>query len=86
MGWNTLRLQNSSHAMVKNMPQNPNVYFVHSYSLHPDTPEDVIATTEYGGPLTAMVARDNILGTQFHPEKSQSVGLTIIKNFLKWQP
>jgi imidazole glycerol-phosphate synthase subunit HisH len=61
-------------------------YFVHSYALIPAEPADAVALAEYGGPVTALVARDNVAGTQFHPEKSQRLGLALIANFLSWRP
>jgi glutamine amidotransferase len=61
-------------------------YFVHSYHLIADEPGDVLLVTDYGGPITAMVGRDNIVGTQFHPEKSQMLGLKLLANFLNWSP
>ncbi len=61
-------------------------YFVHSYHFIPDNPAHILATTDYGGEITAMVARDNLIGTQFHPEKSQTLGLKLISNFLGWKP
>jgi imidazole glycerol-phosphate synthase subunit HisH len=61
-------------------------YFVHSYQLNPEQPADLVAQADYGGPITAIVARDNIAGTQFHPEKSQKLGLALIANFLRWSP
>jgi glutamine amidotransferase len=61
-------------------------YFVHSYQLEAALPEDVIATSDYAGPITAMVGYDNMAGTQFHPEKSQTLGLALIANFLRWKP
>ena len=61
-------------------------YFVHSYHLAAAHAQDVVATAQYGGPVTAAVARDNIAGTQFHPEKSQRLGLALIANFLRWKP
>ena len=67
-------------------PQGRHGYFVHSYQLVPSDRADLVAQTDYGGPLTAIVGRDNIVGTQFHPEKSQEFGLALIKNFLKWKP
>jgi glutamine amidotransferase len=88
IGWNTLDVQRS-HAILDGITTGPNglhAYFVHSYQLYVDNPEEVVATTDYGGPITAMVARDNIFGTQFHPEKSQTLGLRLIANFLKWRP
>ncbi len=88
MGWNTLT-PNQDHALFAGIPTGDNglhAYFVHSYQLRASDPGLVIATTEYGGPLTAMVGRDNIAGTQFHPEKSQKLGLALIGNFLRWSP
>ena len=61
-------------------------YFVHSYHIATKNAEELIATTDYGGPVTAIVGRDNMVGTQFHPEKSQTLGLTLIANFLGWNP
>ncbi len=61
-------------------------YFVHSFQLYPAERSDIVATADYGGPITAIVARDNVAGTQFHPEKSQTLGLALIANFLKWRP
>jgi glutamine amidotransferase len=88
MGWNTLDVKRP-HAVlagVRTGPDGLHAYFVHSYQLYAANPETVVATTDYGGPLTAVVARDNIVGTQFHPEKSQTLGLMLIANFLKWHP
>jgi imidazole glycerol-phosphate synthase subunit HisH len=88
MGWNTLRPQ-SQHALLDGIQTGDNglhAYFVHSYHLETTLPEDVIATADYGGELTAMVGYDNIAGTQFHPEKSQALGLALIANFLRWRP
>lgn len=88
MGWNTLHRQDE-HALLDGIETGPDglhAYFVHSYALTPEQSEDVLVLTEYGGPVTAMVARGNIAGTQFHPEKSQKLGLKLIANFLKWQP
>ena len=61
-------------------------YFVHSYHLVPQEKDDLVASTDYGGPITAFVAKDNMAGTQFHPEKSQKLGLALIANFLRWKP
>lgn len=85
MGWNTIEVVRP-HALVSGLTSEaePHVYFVHSYSLVATDPSDVVARTDYGGPVTAIVARDNMAGTQFHPEKSQRVGLTLIANFLRW--
>lgn len=85
MGWNELKLLDT-HPLLKGIDQGSHAYFVHSYQLVPALAEDLIATTDYGGPLTAMVANDNIAGTQFHPEKSQAMGLKLLENFLSWRP
>jgi glutamine amidotransferase len=88
MGWNTL-WAHQDHALLAGIPTGPNglhAYFVHSFHLVPSDPEDVIAEADYAGPITAMVGRDNMVGTQFHPEKSQRLGLALIANFLKWAP
>jgi imidazole glycerol-phosphate synthase subunit HisH len=88
MGWNTLNVVRS-HALLEGLPLGPDgrhAYFVHSYQLKPARRDDLVADAEYGGPLTAVVARDNIFGTQFHPEKSQRFGLALIANFLQWKP
>ena len=88
MGWNTLDLRRS-HPLLEGVSTGPNglhAYFVHSYQLYAEEPGDLVATAEYGGPVTAIVARDNVAGTQFHPEKSQTLGLRLIANFLKWRP
>jgi len=67
-------------------PQGLHAYFIHSYELKVADRADLVAEADYGGPVTAIVARDNIVGTQFHPEKSQRLGLALIANFLKWKP
>jgi imidazole glycerol-phosphate synthase subunit HisH len=88
MGWNTLNVARP-HPLLDGLKlgaQGLHAYFVHSYELKPARREDLMAHTDYGGPLTAIVARDNIVGTQFHPEKSQKLGLALIANFLKWTP
>jgi imidazole glycerol-phosphate synthase subunit HisH len=88
IGWNTIELRRE-HALLKGIPTGPDglhAYFVHSYHLAARHEEDVVATTDYGGPVTAIVARDNFAGTQFHPEKSQALGLALIANFLRWSP
>ncbi|MBV1707393.1 MAG: imidazole glycerol phosphate synthase subunit HisH [Hyphomicrobiales bacterium] len=87
MGWNTLNAR--PHKLLDGITTGPaglHAYFVHSYQLAARHGQDVIATTDYGSALTAMVARDNIAGTQFHPEKSQKLGLGLIANFLRWSP
>lgn len=88
IGWNTLTL-NRPHALFDGIPTGPDglhAYFVHSYHLKAAKPEDVVATTDYGGQVTAFVAHENKAGAQFHPEKSQRLGLGLIANFLKWKP
>ena len=88
MGWNTLNVV-QPHPLLEGLPLGPegrHAYFVHSYQLKPSNRADLVAEAEYGGPITAVVARDNIFGTQFHPEKSQRFGLALIANFLKWKP
>jgi imidazole glycerol-phosphate synthase subunit HisH len=88
MGWNTLDAR-KRHPLLDGIALGASglhAYFVHSYQLKPSARGDLLAETDYGGPLTAMVGRDNIVGTQFHPEKSQKLGLALIANFLKWKP
>ena len=88
MGWNTLNVI-TPHALLANIKTGADglhAYFVHSFHLATRTPGALVAETDYGGPVTAMVGADNIAGTQFHPEKSQTLGLRLIANFLKWQP
>jgi imidazole glycerol-phosphate synthase subunit HisH len=88
MGWNNLR-RLRPHAVLQDIEigeSGLHAYFVHSFHLFPTSGEDVIATTDYGGPISAIVGRDNIVGVQFHPEKSQKLGLALISNFLKWRP
>jgi glutamine amidotransferase len=88
MGWNTLNVINPHPLLdgIETGPEGLHAYFVHSYHLVPQARGDIIAETIYGGPVTGMVARNNMAGTQFHPEKSQKLGLTLIANFLKWRP
>ena len=85
MGWNELTIV-QKHPLLKGIEPGAHAYFVHSFQLKPVLPEDLIATTDYGGPLTAMVGNENIAGTQFHPEKSQATGLKLLENFLSWRP
>jgi glutamine amidotransferase len=85
MGWNALAFD-EDHPLLEGVHQGDHVYFVHSYALRSASAGDVLATTDYGGPVPAMVARGNRAGTQFHVEKSQEVGLTILRNFLLWNP
>lgn len=85
MGWNELMLQDASHPLLKGIAQGSHAYFVHSYHANCSDAADIIATTDYGQALTAVVAKGNIMGTQFHPEKSQDTGLRLIGNFLSFQ-
>ena len=88
MGWNTLHPQRE-HALTDGLALGPDglhAYFVHSYALQPADADDLVAVSAYGGPVTAIVARGNMAGTQFHPEKSQTLGLSLIANFLRWRP
>jgi len=88
MGWNTLDVL-APHPLLEGIPLGPDGlhgYFVHSYELKPARRNDLVAQADYGGPLTAIVGRDNMVGTQFHPEKSQRLGLKLIANFLQWMP
>ena len=85
MGWNELKIE-QKHPLLHGIAPGAHAYFVHSFQLKPALPEDLIATTDYGGPLTAMVGNENIAGTQFHPEKSQATGLKLLENFLNWRP
>ncbi|MHA1539762.1 MAG: imidazole glycerol phosphate synthase subunit HisH [Alphaproteobacteria bacterium] len=83
MGWNNLNIK-SSHPVLEGIQTGDDVYFVHSYHYRPQNTGDILATTEYGEELVALIGRDNILGVQFHPEKSQQVGLRFIQNFIEW--
>jgi len=88
MGWNTLRPRRD-HPVLDGIPTGEgglHAYFVHSYHFVPEDAADLVAETDYGGPVTAMVGRGSMIGTQFHPEKSQTLGLALIGNFLNWRP
>jgi imidazole glycerol-phosphate synthase subunit HisH len=85
MGWNELR-ELRPHPLLEGIAPRDHAYFVHSFQLKASRPETVLAVVDYGGPVTAMVGRDNLAGTQFHPEKSQATGLRLIANFLGWKP
>jgi glutamine amidotransferase len=88
MGWNTLEVLRE-HPVLNKLPLGPkgqHAYFVHSYHLNAANEADVLARADYGGPVTAIVAKDTAIGTQFHPEKSQRFGLALISNFLRWKP
>ena len=85
MGWNDLVIDRP-HPVLEGIATGDHAYFVHSWQFQVADPAHLLAHVDYGGPVTAVVGRDNIVGTQFHPEKSQQVGLRIIRNFLGWRP
>jgi len=85
MGWNALEIT-GDHPAFADLPAGAHTYFVHSYSFRTTDPAHVLATVDYGGPITAVIGRDNMIGTQFHPEKSQRVGLAFIRGYLEWRP
>jgi glutamine amidotransferase len=88
MGWNTLDLARP-HPVLAGIPTGPegwHAYFVHSYGFRAASPDDVVARTDYAGAITAMIGKDTMVGTQFHPEKSQALGLALLANFLRWRP
>ncbi|MSO76193.1 MAG: imidazole glycerol phosphate synthase subunit HisH [Alphaproteobacteria bacterium] len=86
MGWNELVFQPGVHPVLAGLDAGAHTYFLHSYQLRPADPAICLAVTDHGGAVTAVVGRDNLIGTQFHPEKSQANGLRIIANFLRWRP
>ena len=85
MGWNTLR-NVARHPVLDGIGDGAHAYFVHSYALVPASPSDMLASVDYGGTVLAVAGRNNLVGTQFHPEKSQAVGLRLLGNFLRWRP
>lgn len=84
MGWNELNIRHP-HPVLAGLPEGSHAYFVHSYQFRLADPDTLIASADYGGPFAAVVGRDNLVGTQFHPEKSQATGLALIANFLRWK-
>ncbi len=86
MGWNNLIPSKPNHPLLSGLPANPFVYFVHSYALVLGNKEHELAACNYGGAFTAAVVKDNIAGTQFHPEKSQKIGQQLVRNFIDWSP
>ena len=84
MGWNDIQVR-TVHPVLDGIATGDHIYFVHSFKFAATEPSQVLATVEYGGPIAALVGRDNMVGTQFHPEKSQGVGLKLIGNFLRWR-
>lgn len=85
MGWNELRIL-QAHPVLAGIESGQHAYFVHSYHMRPENHAGVLAEADYGGPVTAAIGRDNMVGTQFHPEKSQATGLRLLANFLRWTP
>jgi glutamine amidotransferase len=85
IGWTEVEI-NNYHELFNKLPKNPVFYFVHSYYMKCNQSQDVLATYNYGEKITAAIAKDNIVATQFHPEKSQDVGLQFLSNFLNWSP
>jgi glutamine amidotransferase len=88
IGWNTIHVK-QQHPLLADIQTGEaglHAYFVHSYHLATARPDQLVAVTDYGGPVTAIVARDNMAGMQFHPEKSQTLGLALLANFLRWKP
>lgn len=83
IGWNTLHVERE-HAIFSGVKPDRDVYFVHAYAMHCDDPDTVLATTDYGGAVAAVVGRGNVVGFQFHPEKSQATGLRLLENFCDW--
>ena len=86
MGWNELIVADQGHPVLAGIESGQHAYFVHSYAFRSAHDENVLATVDYGGPVAALVGRDNMIGTQFHPEKSQDTGLRLLGNFLRWRP
>ena len=87
MGWNELNFPGPTrHRLLEGVDAGSHCYFVHSYHLRAEQADMVLAEVDYGGPVTAAVGRDNLFATQFHPEKSQAAGLTLLANFLEWSP
>lgn len=86
MGWNTFSLAGQVHPVLKDISSGDHAYFVHSFFFSCKDKKNILANVEYGAPLAAVIGHENIVATQFHPEKSQKTGLTLLRNFLAWQP
>ncbi len=87
MGWNELEIATATaHPVLAGLGRGAHGYFVHGYAIRCDDPAHVLANVDYGGAVAAVVGRDNMIGTQFHPEKSQVAGLALLRNFLGWRP
>ncbi len=84
MGWNEITI--TDHELLKGLGETPHLYFTHSYIFTPKVDTHIAASSDYGGNFTAAIVKDNIFGTQFHPEKSQKIGQKLLSNFLKWKP
>jgi imidazole glycerol-phosphate synthase subunit HisH len=84
VGWNDVTAD--GHALFAGLGDRPQMYFTHSFAFHPNAVDTAVATTDHGGPFVSAVAKDNVAGVQFHPEKSQGAGLRLIANFLEWRP
>ncbi len=85
MGWSQIKLHQPDHPLLREMPTQPWLYFVHSYHLSGLAPAHILASADYGGEMVAACVRDNVAGFQFHPEKSQKLGLQLLKNFVEWR-
>ena len=85
MGWNGLSVS-GDHPLLSGLGSEPQMYFTHSFAYYPDDPGSVTAHVDHGGPIAALVAKGNMAGAQFHPEKSQANGLKLLSNFLEWKP
>ena len=86
MGWNELMFSEPRHPVLAGLKFHEHSYFIHSYKMMCKDAHNVVAWTDYGGPVTAAIGKENLFGTQFHPEKSQEAGLRLMKNFLSWRP
>lgn len=86
MGWNELDFSEGCHPVLTGIAPKSHAYFVHSYHFAVSAAEQRLATVDYGGPISALIGRDTMIGTQFHPEKSQALGLALLTNFLRWKP
>jgi len=86
MGWNNLDIIGKPHVILEGINSGDHGYFVHSYAMTCTSPDTILATVDYGGPVVAVVGKNNLVGTQFHPEKSQKTGLRLLSNFVKWRP
>ena len=85
MGWNAIAFARD-HVLFRGVPDGAHMYYANSFALTPADPADIVATSDHGGPFTAAVAKGNVAGVQFHPEKSQAAGLALLANFLEWRP